>query len=692
MRRVLFVSFIALALGCSVMPAPGVFRGKSVRLDSEPQRRDALRLGFEKMQQRHNEQAAPYAGALLEAGYPGLEDYVLYLNGELAARLNQPKRARAAFVALLSRYSQSVLADRSAARLGEILQQEGLDQQARPLLERAKLSEHRESRAAAQLILGRIALRMGDADSAYRSFQSARQDGAGTAAAQTAKDEVRKLRAQMPSLVPQGSEAVDEVKLLLAEGDAADAEREAQRAARNSEGEDLAQLRDLLGRALLAQGRLEEAFVSWWQIVEETPYSRAAPEALHRIGSTLWNRDRDDAAARVFRQLLDRYASHSRAADSLYALGRIAQSAGRNGEAIATHEELLRRYPNSSVAYDAEWRIGWIAYEQQDWQQAAVRFARLAERSRDRERDAANYWRARAHHRAGRAERARELYGEIAARQAGYYSLLARGRLESASRVIPLSFEVPVTPAAEAVADVDPGTAPESFDRFHLERWRELRAAGLRQYARGELDAIADQASGPGDTLFLLRAYQATDGHGRAIRMAQKLGAGRVGSADYQSILYPLAFWTLVQREAEAAAIDPLLVIALMRQESMFDPAARSPANAYGLMQLLPATAKRVSMLADGREIDTSTITEPSVNVHLGTRYLRQLIDRYQGNIFKALAAYNGGEGAVDKWQQRNPAAEIDEFVETISYRETRDYVKKVVGNYDTYRRLYAAH
>jgi soluble lytic murein transglycosylase len=131
-------------------------------------------------------------------------------------------------------------------------------------------------------------------------------------------------------------------------------------------------------------------------------------------------------------------------------------------------------------------------------------------------------------------------------------------------------------------------------------------------------------------------------------------------------------------------------VLGLMRQESLFDPTARSPADARGLMQLLPSTAARVAAagLPDGPPPD---LYDPTVNIRLGTRYLRNLLDRYDGDALKSVAAYNGGETAVDRWQRQFGDRDPDEFVESITYRETRDYVKKVVTNYRTYQQLYAS-
>ena len=125
-----------------------------------------------------------------------------------------------------------------------------------------------------------------------------------------------------------------------------------------------------------------------------------------------------------------------------------------------------------------------------------------------------------------------------------------------------------------------------------------------------------------------------------------------------------------------------------MRQESLFDPAARSPANAWGLMQLLPETAGRVN---GGRPVDPGALVQPELNVRLGAAYFDALLNRFGGDLVKAIAAYNGGEAAVEKWEARFPGAEPDEFVEDITFRETRDYVKRVMANYRAYQQLYRA-
>jgi soluble lytic murein transglycosylase len=127
----------------------------------------------------------------------------------------------------------------------------------------------------------------------------------------------------------------------------------------------------------------------------------------------------------------------------------------------------------------------------------------------------------------------------------------------------------------------------------------------------------------------------------------------------------------------------------LIRQESLFDARARSPAAAVGLMQLIPPTAARVARQLGLAVPSQERLFEPEVNLILGTQYLKDLLERYSNNWPKALAAYNAGEAAVDRWEREIVTDDIEEFVEQIPYVETRGYVKLVLRNHRIYKRLY---
>jgi soluble lytic murein transglycosylase len=232
---------------------------------------------------------------------------------------------------------------------------------------------------------------------------------------------------------------------------------------------------------------------------------------------------------------------------------------------------------------------------------------------------------------------------------------------------------------------VRPPSLPESLVG-HYQRSQELAAMGLLNLARRELDVVKEGCPHESRySLFLLAEYSQIQGYATALRFA--LNLAKEDNDNRLGYLYPHAYWETVSAQAQAKRLDPYLVLALIRQESAFDPEAVSAAPAYGLMQLLPKTAARLTHAAS---VSPVSLVNPDFNVQAGTAYLRQLLDLYNGNLVMAVAAYNAGENAVEKWRTRYANLEPDEFVESISFRETRNYVKLVLRNYRMYRRLYS--
>jgi soluble lytic murein transglycosylase len=173
-----------------------------------------------------------------------------------------------------------------------------------------------------------------------------------------------------------------------------------------------------------------------------------------------------------------------------------------------------------------------------------------------------------------------------------------------------------------------------------------------------------------------------------AIQMVMRMVArGEIDSAAAERIRYPRGFWDSVIAASERNQLDPYLVAALIRQESLFNPQARSISDARGLMQLLPGTAKRYAVAA-GITTSPLDLYDPQTSIQLGTVYLRDLMSMFNGDAFRVVAAYNAGERSVSQWNARYPGNE-DQWVENIGFRETRDYVKKVIGGMREYHLLY---
>lgn len=225
--------------------------------------------------------------------------------------------------------------------------------------------------------------------------------------------------------------------------------------------------------------------------------------------------------------------------------------------------------------------------------------------------------------------------------------------------------------------------------KFHLTRARELATLELHSLAVVEIDEV-NRLAKPQEDLraLMMRAYFRSQAYRRSLDLANQLPYAQSERDLYR---YPLAFWNLVQKKAQERGLDPYLVLAIIRQESLFEARARSPAAALGLMQLIPPTAARVATQLGLPAPTPEGLVEPDLNVTLGTQYLKNLLARYSDNWFKAVAAYNAGEAAVDRWEREIATDDIEEFVERIPYVETRGYVKLVLRNHRIYKRLYEA-
>ena len=156
----------------------------------------------------------------------------------------------------------------------------------------------------------------------------------------------------------------------------------------------------------------------------------------------------------------------------------------------------------------------------------------------------------------------------------------------------------------------------------------------------------------------------------------------------YWRILFPQNYWTDIKADAERNGLDPYMVASLIRQETEFNPAAISNKSAYGLMQLLPSVGRSLAREEGIRHFQTTELLNPSTNIRLGTLYLKQTLEKFGGQAEYAFAAYNAGDDRVVDWQSIGNYHGIDEFVESIPFTETREYVQAILRNEQIYREL----
>jgi soluble lytic murein transglycosylase-like protein/TolA-binding protein len=420
------------------------------------------------------------------------------------------------------------------------------------------------------------------------------------------------------------------------------------------------------------------------QIARNYSNTSEASRALYQIGRVLWNRNDNAQALPYFKRIMERYPTSSFVERSRYAAADIYESFGRREEAIALYANIMKHFPNSPVYDDAALRLAWLYYRGGEWERASGMFQNLATHAKDGSlRNMGLYWQARTAEKLDDTESALRLYRQIAdGSEESYYQVLAIRALGRAGfPVEEIKMSSPPTAAAEAPPTKDPRIM------YHLSRARELSAISLYRMAVAELNEI-DRLSRKDAQIhsLLMQEYFKNQAYGRSLSLANQLPSSRSERNLYR---FPLAYWDMIQQKAQEQELDPYLVLALIRQESLFDSRARSPATALGLMQLLPSTAGRVARQIGVPPPSNEQLFEPEVNLMLGIQYLKDLLKRYSNNWYKAIAAYNAGEGAVDRWEREILTDDEEEFVERIPYLETRAYVKLVMRNHRIYSRLY---
>ena len=419
-------------------------------------------------------------------------------------------------------------------------------------------------------------------------------------------------------------------------------------------------------------------------IAQDFPESAEAAKALYQIGQIYWNRHENAQALEYFQLILEKYPTSEYVDRARFAAADIHEYFGRRPEAIQLYSDIIKLSPVGQIRDDAAWRLAWLYYRNGDLPSASEAFSTLSKQSGNGPfGTAALYWQARISEKSGENDKARQTYRQItASAPESYYQSLSWRALQ---RLGDASEEPKWVVASSPQEADDPPIAPELV--FHLSRARALGSLSLQHLAITELDEL-NRAATPSNRMraFLMREYFKTGGYARSLQLANQLPSSRRDREPYR---YPLAFWQLIQQKAQQRGLDPYLVLALIRQESLFDARARSPAAALGLMQLLQPTAARVAKQIGIAVPTPDMLFDPDVNLTLGTQYLKDLLARYSNNRQKAIAAYNAGESAVDRWEKEISTDDIEEFVERIPYVETRGYVKLVLRNQQIYKSLY---
>ncbi len=531
-------------------------------------------------------------------------------------------------------------------------------------------------RAAALTRLGRLQLARGDTAEARRSFRRAMAAAPGATVAVDAARSLDKL-----DLSPDDALAVG--RIYLRHGNLPRAIDGLRAYLEHGSAMDRTLVRLQLGDALFRAGRFREAERVLLALAGDAHTDPGtAAQALYQAGRAQYRSGRPGLGLETFRRTVERFPSQTASAQAAFLLADLSHDAGDLMSAARQYGRVVELAPDIEESGLAQMRLAGMALLAGD----DARAAEILEAYRSRYPDGrrivqATYWAGRAYDRLGQDERARACFAEAARREPmSYYGIAAAARL------------------GRALPELDLASAPVVSDRAEARA-----AAGLERidllHAMGAADAVAREVDDQvrrldTDDGALYPFAEGLNARGRAAagitigwRLRDREGAW---NPRLLRMVYPFPYREMVVGEAAERGLDPYFVAGLIRRESAFDADAVSPAGAVGLMQVMPRTGHALARDLGIRRSDPDMLTQPELNLHLGTAYLADLVERYDGRIIDVLVAYNAGPTRIARWRGL-PEYDVDEelFIERIPFRETRDYVRFVQEHASLYRVLY---
>jgi soluble lytic murein transglycosylase len=454
------------------------------------------------------------------------------------------------------------------------------------------------------------------------------------------------------------------------------------------------QARVRVGAADLLAGRTAPA-LAYLQTLEMAP-SEADAERLYYVEESA-RRLKDDAAMNAAVATLAHH--YGKSPWRLKALAGAASRyllINRPDDFVPLYKAAYENFPDDTAAPLYHWKVAFQAYLHNQSDAGDLLREHLRNYPLHTTAGAALYFLARHAEQHNDAAAARAYYERLASGYPNqFYAMLARDRLRqpAIAAAAPSEDAEQFLRRLKQTQPAPPPSEPTRPTTLRIERSRLLRSAGLGDLADAELRFGARTDGQP--QLLALEIAEGADAPYVGLRAMKALGGDYLSlpveqaPRRYWEALFPLPYRGELETDARRQGVDPFLLAGLIRQESEFNPGALSSANAYGLTQVRPGTAREVARRVGIQRFRARQLFEPGPSLKIGSAILRSMIDQYGGKLEQTLAAYNAGPARVAEWVTWGNWREPAEFIESIPFTETRDYVQAVLRNADMYRRLY---
>jgi len=623
-----------------------------------------------------------------KAGASELGDYVAYYLGDAYLKTAHNAEALSTLADFSKNFPDSLLIRDAHLIYANALLEEGRAQEAAAQLEK----DRAPLRSDIELVVGRAYEAAGENQKAASAFRNLYFNLPTSFEADIAGTELHKLG--ISGSIPERRTRAD---LLFKAKHYSDAAHDYRELAGEVSPAERPEVQLALAGALEKSDRSRDARQILTSMGAQTGDAEA--ERLYLLSETERSTSDEEAVQRTLNELRQFGPSSPWLEQALLSAGNMYLLKRDYDRAIDYFRELQERFPNGARSSYAHWKAAWLAFRQGRTDQARQGFEnQIALYPDSAEIPNALYWRARLAEEDGNPAMARAFYQKPSDRFRNYYyAELGRQRLQALPR--PPNDDVPHYALLDRVSALSTAgkitAADPPEDNLRVERARLLSNGGLADAAVRELQAAASQEGGTWAPPEMARVYQDGGRYDRGIEIMKRATPNyfAVDIPDlprpYWEALFPKAYWTDLRKYSELNGLDPYLVASLIRQESEFNALALSRANAVGLMQLLPKTGKTVAKQVKLKKFSAPELYTPAVNLELGTRYFKDMVDKYNGQFEYALAAYNAGTDRVGDWLGQGHYRDPQEFVESIPFTETREYVQAILRNASVYRQLY---
>ena len=707
--RKLFVSLLALAYGCFAIGVPasgdeehsaawqeafalidkGDRKKATLKLEallqtdlSEAKKREIHHtLGYNYEKLRNRPKAVGHYARVASVSYP-LADYAVYRLARLYETMNNRTRAIKWYTELIKDYSTSFYLVEAKWALAELYLKEKRYSSAKPLL--LELAEQPRYAREVSFALARCNEELGDIPTAFNTYRELITENHSKSVARDALNRLKRIVRANKTLKLTPTDRLNCGLVSFSHKQWQTAVADLELIPKTVDLNLRAHALYLIGRSYQGRKWYNTAIKKFNAVIALGDKNEYLTRATYQIAQCYRRKGHIKTAISKLESFVKTYTWSELIDDALYDIAQLREKQGKSELALDAYSRLIKVAPKSPYADVAAWRTGWHRFDERRYEESYDAFKSLKEHfPGNRYAMGAHFWMAKIRERQNQPALARKLYKEVAEARYWYYSARAKTILGVAtSELEPKAVQDAELPARQA--------CPQEVPLLIELRLYEDAIARLNEHIN--TTPLSERKC----FYELITCYEGLSMYDKARKATeQSLESPAFANATREDLeklhrkLYPRYYADKVEKYAKLYNVDIFLIAAMILEESRYNAEAVSWAGAIGLMQIMPATGKELAQQLKIRRFRTSMLKQPDVNIQMGTKYIGYLNSLFNDNAMLVTGAYNGGPGRMKRWVASKNIADIDEFVEKITIRETRLHIKKVIDSYDNYIEIY---